>query len=177
MAKTKEQLFQQAVSNWENMAEKYIQKAVKKMNTIGRLQVWEWYKSYSPYQYRRKKTLYYGFKVEGGNGKIKVHFGPEDMYKIHFVDKLDPNYIFDNSFMEGFHGGARDGEDHPEPGTPYWRTPAPNYPFWGRPAIQTESPFQRIDKAFDEYTSELRDKLTADFKKKIMPMLLKALYG
>ena len=177
MAKTKEQLFDSAIKEWREMADRYSKRAAERMNKIGRLEVWRWYKSYSPFYYKRKRTLYYGFKVTGGNGVVTTIFSSKDMYKIHFVDQIDPNYIFHNSFIEGYHGGARDGIGHPMPGVPYYRTPYPDFTDWSRPAVRTESPFERINKAFDEYVDETKERMFKEFKRKIAPKVEKAMFG
>ena len=165
--KTKIEQLIKLKKQWEEIAKKYTDKAVKDLNKIGRLEVWNWYRSYSPKTYRRKKTLYYGFKITENNGDITIHFGSEQMYKIHFVDKYDPTYIFENSFIGGFHGGAIDGPDHPNPGVPYWRTPPPHYPFWSVPAKRDESPYDRIKKSYEAYENKIADKIYREYKKKI----------
>lgn len=172
--KTRDELIEEIYKDCGELVIRYIDKAEREMSKIGRLAVWKWYKSYSPIYYNRKRTLYYGFKVTGKNGVLKVHFGPEEMYHVHFVDKINPSYIFENSFMGGFHGGAIDGENHPNPGVPYWRTPPPDYPYWSVPARQDESPYSRIDYAFDDYMMKFRSHLAKDFKRKILPKVIKA---
>ena len=97
------------------------------------------------------------------------------MYKIHFVDKQDPSYIYINSFVEGFHGGAIDGEGHPNPGIPYWRKPEPDYPYWGMPAIRSSSPYDSIKNKFSDYEIRIRNNITKSFQKKILPKVIKAL--
>ena len=173
--KTNEELLQEAIKDWQDMANKYSNKAVKQLNKIARLEVWRWYKSYSPKKYNRKRTLYSAFKITGGNGKISIDLGPEEMYKIHFVDKQDPSYIYINSFVEGFHGGAIDGEGHPNPGIPYWRKPEPDYPYWGMPAIRSSSPYDSIKNKFSDYEIRIRNNITKSFQKKILPKVIKAL--
>lgn len=170
--RTKAEKIRVLARDWENMAYKTVDKAVKDLNKIGRLQVWKWYKSYSPKIYHRKRTLYFGFKVTGGNGELEIYFGSDMMYHVHFVDKYDPTYIFENSFMGGFHGGAISGENHPNPGIPYWRTPPPDYPYWSVPAKHDESPYLRINAAFDEYEAKISKRLADKFDKKIYLKLL-----
>ena len=174
--KTKEEEMLSIIKDWREMADKYSVRAAKQMNKIARLEVWRWYSSYAPREYNRKKTLYYAFKITGGNGIVNVHFGPEMMYPIHRVDKYDSSYIFENSFMQGFHGGAINGSDHPNPGIPYWRRPAPDYPEWGWPAAHNVSPYERINKAFDDYAKRTSKKLENEFKKKILPRVMRSLY-
>lgn len=170
--KTKAEKIKAIAKDWENMAYKTVDKAIKDLNKIGRLAVWEWYRSYRPKIYHRKKTLYYGFKVTGEKGRIQISFGPEEMYHVHYVDKIDPTYVFENSFMGGFHGGATYGENHPDPGVPYWRTPPPNYPYWSFPAAHDVSPYLRINSAFDDYETKISNRLADKFEKRIYFKLL-----
>lgn len=44
--------------------------------------------------------------------------------------------LFEKVFIEGWHGGAESGPGHPDPGTPYWRTPAPDYTEWFKTAAK-----------------------------------------
>ncbi|MCR4717534.1 MAG: hypothetical protein K5656_10160 [Lachnospiraceae bacterium] len=169
--KTREEEILSIIQEWRNMTNKASQDIGKQFNKIARLEVWKWYKSYSPKEYHRKRTLYHAFKISGGNGKISVRFSHEFMYPIHRVDKIDPTYIFENSFLGGFHGGAIDGPDHPNPGVPYWRTPAPDYPEWSCPAAWNMSPYSRIEEKFDEYIQKADKKLTNDFTRKLLPRI------
>lgn len=175
--KTKQEQLVSLINDWRIMANKYSVRAAKQLNKIARLEVWKWYKSYTPYEYTRKRTLYYAFKITGENGIINIHFGPELMYPVHRVDKRDPSYIYENSFVLGFHGGAIDGPDHPQPGIPYWRTPAPDYPFWSYKAAHHTSPIDRINKAIDDYEIKLRNQITNEFKQKLYPKLIQVLKG
>lgn len=161
---------------WSQMADKYTKKAVKDLNKISRLAVWRWYKTYSPKYYHRRRTLYYAFDITENNGVIRIHFGNEKMYRCHFVDKYDANYIFFNSFEEGYHGGARDGEDHPNPGVPYWRTPYPTFDRWSYPARQDYSPYNLIVDDVKEYEEKTRAQIFKEFKRRIMPRLVRVLY-
>ena len=75
------------------------------------------------------------------------------------------DYLFSTVFIDGFHGGASDGEKHPDPGTPYYRKPIPyerkrkrdgvtikysGYYNWGRPAESDESPDSLISAGVEE---------------------------
>lgn len=90
------------------------------------------YDSYSPKMYSRQEGLYKGAKaiVEWDDWSIDI--GPEHMETSY---DAGVDYVFWNSFQNGFHGGAVDGPDHPEPGTPWWRA----HGIWSRPAAQGPS--------------------------------------
>ena len=164
---TRDEKIDRLIKEFEKMSDSILDDFVKRGNKIGRLAVWKWYRSYSPKYYERKKTLYYGFKIEREGYKMRLHFGPEEMYHVHFVDKIDPTYIYENSFIGGYHGGAIDGENHPNPGIPYWRTPPPNYPYWSFPAKHDESPYKRINAAIDDYAAKVKIRFINKFKKQI----------
>lgn len=59
--------------------------------------------------------------------------------------------LFNKVFIEGWHGGAEDSRngDHPDPGTPYYRTPVGSYRYWGGKAVKTESPYHIINEALE----------------------------
>lgn len=74
------------------------------------------------------------------------------MHGGHRVDKVDNTYIYENSFVRGWHGGAidaRKGPPHPDPGTPWWKAPVGEYTYWLSPAAQGPSPEEIIDDEFD----------------------------
>ena len=176
--RTKEEQFDSVLKEWGKMVDKYNDRIVKDLNRIARLEVWKWYKSYSPYEYTRQRTLYYAFKiVDKKNRMVSIRFGSSLMYPIHRVDQVDRDYIYENSFIRGFHGGAIDGPDHPNPGIPYWRTPKPDYPLWSYPAARSKSPYDRINEAFDKYEIRMRDKITNDFGRKLYPKLVKIVHS
>lgn len=45
------------------------------------------------------------------------------------------DYIFENSFVNGYHGGATGGKFHPNPGEPWWKVPK-EFKYWLAPATQ-----------------------------------------
>lgn len=168
---TKQYRLNRLLRDWNDMADKYSKKAAKDLNKIARLEVWKWYNTYTPKYYNRKRTLYYAFDITGKNGIIKIHFGAEKMYSAHFVDRISSDYIFENSFMRGYHGGAISGLEHPNPGIPYWRTPYPIYENWSFPAARDTSPYDKIIKEIRKYEVKIRSKITAEFKRKLLPEL------
>lgn len=118
------------------------------------------YDQYPPIYYRRKRGLLDSYKITYDQSVLTMDFD-SDFIPNHY-NNVSTGYIFDTVFMEGYHGGAKNGPNHPSPKVPYWRTPSPfsqaaksgipAYSLWGRPAIQTESPNKLVDKGIKEYS-------------------------
>lgn len=99
-------------------------------NQVKRRAVRAWYSSYQPKYYARKLDLYKipHFDIEGET--VSIEFDENNMTKWHRVSN---QYIYENSFVKGYHGGADDFKakkpkpfydaPHPDPGVPYWRRP------------------------------------------------------
>ena len=60
---------------------------------------------------------------------IQIQGFAEIFFALFFWFEND-EYIFDNSFLEGWHGGADKGPNHPFPGYPMYREPYPYYTNW-----------------------------------------------
>lgn len=104
------------------------------------------YSDYTPYFYSRNKSLKHVPVMTSDNeGWIQ--------YEASMFGRSANDYVLFNT-LAGFHGGARSGEGHPNPGVPYWRTPVPHFTAWGDPAESSDPPLQEvndnIDKAQDE---------------------------
>ena len=128
------------------------------------------YKRYNPHRYRRKGSLFKTYKIKKTKSGVSWDFSPE--YMPEGLHRADNEYIFQKSFIEGFHGGAdrinkveesRYKQPHPDGVTPYWRTPFPNahlkienpYQFWySTPALQESiSPMKGIEMDLKNYWS------------------------
>lgn len=108
------------------------------------------YESYTPFKYGRKLDLYHTYELIITDSIWDWKFGPEYMEAKHHQDN---SYIYQNSFIEGYHGGVDYGKGHPDPGTPWWRG-LPSFKYWSRPATQWgESPYYmaliELDKVVD----------------------------
>ena len=131
---------EKAKTKFKKIDEVYPKRYKEELEETGRSVIAEWYATYEPIVYVRNRSLYHAFRVNLDGTRYSVDFEPEF---------LDNDIIFWNSFMEGYHGGARDGvtglgEPHPSPGTPYWKTPIPEFTHWGRPAMRSFSPYNRM---------------------------------
>lgn len=158
----------------------------------------EWYGSYEQKQYKRKESLYAipRFEFDEKTNMGRITYSPSYMTEIHRVSN---EYIFENSFVYGFHGGADDFKGdpkpfyeapHPDPGTPYWRKPmkgpwppkdgdplTDNYPYkyrywYDTPAPQSDSPLLSIDAKFREVVAK-KTKRHAEVIKKMRDNIVK----
>lgn len=111
-----------------------------------------------PGKYSRKYRLYRVLDmskesmVEGQYGELVGMFRPEVLL---YRDGSggDEDALYDTVFIQGYHGGAPDGDDHPSPGTPYWRA-GRNYCRWGRPAVPADiSPRDDFRRSLEDNTS------------------------
>lgn len=144
---------EKAIKGVENINKKYPEKYKDVAYLTCDSIITKWYDSYSPifYEPYRRGSLYKMFKVELDGRNLIVDIDGEGL------DGLS-RYLYELTFMEGYHGGAKNGTikiknekgdvikeiPHPSPKVPYWKTPFPYYTNWGRPAIKTFSPYNRI---------------------------------
>lgn len=157
---------QKAKKSFEEMNKKYPKKYAEELYLVGDNIITEWYSQYDPIFYERSGSLYNAFKVNLNGVNYSVEFDSS------FIDGNE--LIFQNSFIEGYHGGAKSGENHPSPGIPYWRTPIPQFTEWGRPAKRSFSPYIRMIqemnkkiKEIDKEKQEEYDKIIEKVEKKI----------
>lgn len=128
------------------MNEKYPKKYRDELEEIGRSVISEWYATYDPIFYNRQMGLKHAWRVNLHGTNYSVEFGPELMDASHRVGN---DYIFENSFMNGYHGGAMHN------GIPYWRTPYPDFVAWGRPALRSFSPYSRMVSEMNRKIKEI----------------------
>lgn len=156
----------------ENMAEKLFMESVNKF-----------YSSYTPHLYRRKKDLKNAYKITTKkDGTFIFDVDSTYMKKQH---RAENEFIFENSFMEGYHGGAKTIDDdkipewgkHPNPGIPYYRKPVPSqcdegqipYSKWGKKAKKTDPPYEYLANKWNKW---IRDEYE-DEKRKILIKVIK----
>lgn len=134
----------EAIDILKDIYENYPKKAEYELTNCAYSVILDWYAEFSPTSYTRKFDLLNAFKVfKHKDGELwSVEFGPEFMQMGHHQDN---EIIYNNSFIEGFHGGSR--SDIHEVDVPLWRTPVPYYRFWADEAPQSFSPYERV---FDE---------------------------
>lgn len=142
----------------ENMNKKYPQKYKEELEEIGRSVISEWYATYDPIFYNRQMGLKHAWRVVLNGTNYRVDFDPELMDSSYDIDN---EYIFENSFMNGYHGGAIHN------GIPYWRTPYPEFTAWGRPALRSFSPYSRMVSEMNRKIKEIDKEKQDEFDKEI----------
>lgn len=130
----------------------------------------EWYAFYDPRYYRRT----YGLE---DIAKVEIKGSGAEMYIDAYYDvslmgghNLGNEELYDLTIREGYHGGARSGPDHPNPGTPYYRIPVPYlssglppYSQWGSPAVKTPSPLDLARPKVHEAANQVKEKIVETF--------------
>lgn len=181
-----------------NILQKHDQKFVKAGKKEVKSIIKSWYSSYRPIYYygnKRKKSLYDAVEFTLSDMGVSVHFGSDGMTYYH---GLLADYIYTNSFEEGYHGGARKGIDklgfsHPEEGTPWYMRfyAEPGHVRWGfdrwskqdgndreiGAAIQTFSPKDKITERLPELWNDIESDTIKEFEKKIFPRIEKLRSG
>lgn len=156
--------------------QKVIPKMMKEADFIVKSAIDAYYDAYEPKVYRRNESLYSVFKIEFSPAYgFELAFDPK--YMKEGSHRVGNEYIYDVMFKKGYHGGA------PHNGDYYWRFPSPQsaqalgvpafitwYPFG--PAAQSESPWERIQIEWGDYTNGsgkklFLDTLCSEFKKVI----------
>lgn len=149
----------------EKLTTKFISKATDNLKYIASTSIDKFYEDYEPHFYQRTYDLYNTYRISVTEDEWKIDFDSSWMMNWHRVDEQDPEYIFENSFIRGWHGGALSGEGHPNPGVPYWRKPDVFVPTatggsllmfshqspWLSPALKSPSPYEEIVRKSNLY--------------------------
>lgn len=160
---------ERAQQTLERIDKTYPKKYKKELERIGYTVITRWYNSYiTPIYYRRQESLYHAFKVELINQDVRVSF--DYSYLDAFTHNVSNEYIYENSFIQGYHGGATSGEGHPSPGIPYWRTPIPSFGEWGRPAKASLSPYYEMKRLMNQKIRELDNEKDSIWGKELKNM-------
>lgn len=163
-----------AIKKNQEMKIKYSELIKKELQDVGEKVIDDWYESYIPNSYWRQYSLYKAFKVSvnKNKGSFNVSFSHTYMKKFkHLTGKRTSDineYIFDISFMQGWHGGANKGKDHPYPGIPFYREPHPYYTLWYYAAEKSFSPYERMYEKMNEKIEEIDRQYDEEFQTKIV---------
>lgn len=175
----------------ENYGDDYKNKHIKEIKQefqyIGDSEIDKFYESYEPgssrdpfyveagmYKkmptpYDRLGSLYYAYELKETKNGLSFIFNHDlentsREYLGGMKHRASNEYIYENSFVNGWHGGAIAGEGHPEPGIPHWRSGFTTPPFddwiYDFPAVRSDSPYLRIKKRATKY----RDSIQEDFQ-------------
>ena len=94
--------------------------------------------------------------------------------------------LYNKVFVQGWHGGAESGPDHPNSGTPYYREPHPYYTRWGNPAAKSTSPYSaisenlaksngRFDTKYNDILKKHNKELVDAIQTEVMPRLINSI--
>ena len=141
---------------------------------IARTAVDMFYEDYMPRMYRRTYDLYNAYKIRVNDKVWEVETNPDFMKNTHGgKNKVKSDYIFQNSFVNGYHGGSTYGTDlygtpHPQPGTPYWML----YGRWYKEAAGGRvSPEEYIKTEVEQYLDTVPQKMQNEFDGIIRPLM------
>ena len=105
------------------------------------------YNDYTPTVYDRNKSLYDMPQIIITEDYLAIEFNENRMST--FRD--GGTGLYELVFKEGYHGGAKSGKDHPNPGVPYWRT-GDLFSLWGKPAKRAPiAPYEDFVEQFQEF--------------------------
>lgn len=149
---------QKAKEKAEKMNKIYPKRYKEELEEIGRSVISEWYATYDPIYYDRQMGLRDAWKVTLEGTNYKVDFGADLMNTVYH-QSID--FIFENSFMSGYHGGSYYN------GVPYWRTPYPQFTAWGRPALRSFSPYRRMVSEMNRKIKDIDEQKQKEFDKEI----------
>ena len=168
--KIRQAILEHAGEIYSNAINSVIPTMVRRADLIFRTAIDVYYDSYSPFVYERTESLYSVFKPRKTKNGFKLFFDARYMKGGHRVDN---EYIYNVMFKKGYHGGA------PHNGDYYWRWPSPRtlhesgippysmWYLWG-PAVQSESPWDRIKAEWSEYVQgEAKQLLINAFRSQI----------
>lgn len=127
-------------------------------------EIWRFYEEYTPKRYLRKYSLLNMMIMKTRENRTveSVFFDPGKMSGYRNGDHSEGG-LYTTVFREGYHGGAKSGDQtvlkngtvldtpHPDPNhkTPYWRA-GKHFLRWGRRAVKSETPpLKRVQKRYD----------------------------
>lgn len=173
LEKYEKYLNQQEIQRKQLQAE-YTKKLLEEIEFIMHHAVTQFYDSYSRHVYMPTGNLYNAYKVtdktkKGNNTNeynISIELGAEFM-KEKYERGATADYIYNLSFVKGFHGGAF-SSTAPSSSVPYWREPVPFYTSWYKPAVHTTPPRSIILKELKELKTKGKYEIYNQLKKKIM---------
>ena len=144
--------FQDASSKMTQMKKKYPRKMKRELEEIGRTVIQDWYDSYDREFYDPLMSLFNAYKIKVDDKGWDISFSPR--YIQHFKHHQKTSIIYNNAFIEGYHGGSW-GKGL-EKKVPYWRTPVGIYSNWyAFPADQTFSPYDEMYEQMENKINEI----------------------
>jgi len=157
------------------MNEKYPKMYKEELDEIGKSVIAKWYATYpDPIYYRRDGSLYFAYRITLDDKILIIDF--DKKYMDEYVSREYNEWIFENSFEAGYHGGAIPGGKQISKGDEillqprYWRTPFPELTHWGRPALLSFSPYKRMRKLMLKKIEQINKQKQDEFERVIEPV-------
>lgn len=149
----------------EQLNEKYNKRVKFNLELMLERAVDQFYESYTPNMYSRQEGLYDAGKITANDSEWSIDTDDGYNYMSGSYD-AGAEYVFVNSFLKGYHGGAIDGPEHPNPGQPWWKI----YDEWYKPATRGPSPEKLLEAQNpDEYIQQQTDEYVDESLKKMQP--------
>lgn len=145
------------------MNKKYSKIYKESLDEIGKSVIARWYATYDPVYYDRKRSLYHVYKISMNDNRLKIVFDKE--YLDEFIDRQYNEWIYENTFKRGYHGGAIPGGVSSGRQKPYWRTPFPELTYWGRPAKLSFSPYKVMCDEMNNEFNKIRHEQIQEYNK------------
>ena len=163
-------LIKKKLDEIEKINDKYYKIGKSDLEYIARKTVDEFYDDYEPLMYERYGDLYNAYKLTASKQPNGM-FSFEILYDwsfMHYTHRVSNEYIYENSFIYGWHGGARTGPNHPNSGEAWWREPSPYYTNWKSPASQSEPVKEKIRTRLERHLSLLQIEMQKEYNNKIV---------
>lgn len=161
MEKARNEKIQKVEAAAHRAHKRLVDQELERVQSISHVAADHFYKNYPPKFYfsghgpgGRRGTLYHVLRIRRfGDTSYQIDFDPSVMTYRNGGGGGEHD-LYQTVFKEGWHGGAKSGDGHPDAGTPYWRYPYPVYKMWGRKAARAEeSPYQEIVREYNSRTA------------------------
>lgn len=168
-------LIKKNINEIRKLNEKYYKMGKSDLEYIARKTVDEFYEDYEPLLYDRYGDLYNAYaiipnKLPNGMFRFDVLYDWKLMQAEHRVSN---EYIYTNSFIYGWHGGARSGKNHPDPGQAWWREPVPYFTQWKSPSARSDSIKDKIVSRLERHVVLLQKEMQKEYEEKIVSSVKK----
>lgn len=158
----------------EMVANKYCEKFKEEAHWITEEIIDSFYDYSTPYEPKRVGSLYSAFKIIGDVKDDEVGVLYDSSYMDGFEHHQDNQIIYNNVFVNGYHGGSYGKPDKLGVSVgkiPHYRKPPKSFVYWGRPADQDDSPIEQIDGEISELIKKLHEEATKEANELVHPYL------
>lgn len=155
----------------------------RKLELAARSVITLWYTSYNPRRrfYNSQEGLYHAYKIEQDGIDVSISFDSSYIEEAGFSYHQKTEIIYQNAFIEGYHGGSGTKDD---PNNLRWRTPpypdkntgiAPWSRWSERTVARSNSPWKKISKKAYKMLNEYDEEWDEEFNEDVLVPLQRAL--